>query len=104
MITIIEHGTIHELRLQRPPVNALNDDLLQALEDAVRAAPVNGARALILSGGEKVFSGGLDVPYLMTLDRSGLESRACECYGVVKTELGRLLSDVRYRQDSPAAA
>ncbi len=74
MITIIEHGTIHELRLQRPPVNALNDDLLQALEDAVRAAPVNGARALILSGGEKVFSGGLDVPYLMTLDRSGLEA------------------------------
>jgi hypothetical protein len=32
------------------------------------------------------------------LDRSGLELRACECYAVVKKELSRLLSDVRYRQ------
>jgi len=32
------------------------------------------------------------------LDRSGLEEGACECYAVVRTELLRLLSDVRYRQ------
>jgi len=32
-------------------------------------------------------------------DRSGLEAGACECYGVVKKELARLMSDVRYRQD-----
>jgi len=36
------------------------------------------------------------------LERSGLETRACECYAVVKKELARLLSDVLYRQ-SPAA-
>ena len=72
MIAIIEHGDIHEIRLERPPVNALNDELLTALEAAVQSAPGKGARALILSGGEKVFSGGLDVPYLMTLDRQGL--------------------------------
>jgi hypothetical protein len=36
------------------------------------------------------------------LERSGLEARACECYAVVKKELGRLLCDVRYRQDIPA--
>lgn len=30
------------------------------------------------------------------LERSGLESRACECYSVVKNELSRLLTDVRY--------
>jgi CRP-like cAMP-binding protein len=34
------------------------------------------------------------------LQRSGLETRACECYAVVKNELGRLLSDVRYRQST----
>jgi len=39
---------------------------------AIEAAPGNGARGLVLSGGEKVFSGGLDVPYLMGLDRNGL--------------------------------
>jgi CRP-like cAMP-binding protein len=36
--------------------------------------------------------------HIAVLDRSGLESRVCECYAVVKTELGRLLSDVRHRQ------
>lgn len=72
MIDIIEHGAIHELRMNRPPVNALNPDLLGALVAAVEAAPGNGARGLILSGGEKVFSAGLDVPYLMTQDRAGL--------------------------------
>ena len=72
MIEIIEHGAIHELRLNRPPVNALNPELLSALRRAVAAAPGKGARGLILSGGEKVFSGGLDVPYLMGLQRKAL--------------------------------
>jgi CRP-like cAMP-binding protein len=33
--------------------------------------------------------------HISVLDRSGLETRACECYTVVKKELSRLLSDVR---------
>jgi CRP-like cAMP-binding protein len=36
--------------------------------------------------------------HITVLERAGLETRACECYGVVKTEFGRLLSDVRHRQ------
>jgi CRP-like cAMP-binding protein len=32
--------------------------------------------------------------HIAVLDRSGLEARACECYGVVKKELHRLLDDV----------
>ena len=40
--------------------------------------------------------------HISVLKRSGLEAGACECYAVVKKELGRLLSDVQYRQ-SPAA-
>ena len=74
MLEIIEHGVIHEIRLNRPPVNALDHALLSALEAAVQSAPGKGARALILSGGEKVFSGGLDVPYLMGLDRVALKA------------------------------
>ena len=42
--------------------------------------------------------------HIAVLDRAGLESRACECYAVVRKELARLLSDVQYRQDSPASA
>ncbi len=36
--------------------------------------------------------------HITVLDRHGLETRACECYAVVRKELRRLLSDVRYRQ------
>jgi CRP-like cAMP-binding protein len=36
--------------------------------------------------------------HISVLERSGLETRACECYAVVKKELSRLLSDVRLRQ------
>jgi len=42
--------------------------------------------------------------HISVLERSGLESAACECYGVVKKELIRLLSDVRYRQSATAIA
>ncbi len=37
--------------------------------------------------------------HISVLDRPGLEARVCECYAVVKAELGRLMNDVRYRQD-----
>jgi CRP-like cAMP-binding protein len=40
--------------------------------------------------------------HISVLERSGLESSACECYAVVKKEFSRLLSDVRYRQDISA--
>ena len=36
--------------------------------------------------------------HITVLDRGGLERHVCECYGVVKKEFGRLLSDVRHRQ------
>ena len=35
--------------------------------------------------------------HLAVLKREGLETRACECYAVVKDEVARLLSDVRHR-------
>ena len=33
--------------------------------------------------------------HISVIDPAGLETRACECYAVVKNELHRLLSDVR---------
>jgi CRP-like cAMP-binding protein len=42
--------------------------------------------------------------HIAVLDRSGLEAGACECYAVVKKEMARLLSDMRYRQDASTAA
>jgi CRP-like cAMP-binding protein len=35
--------------------------------------------------------------HISVLDRKGLEAQTCECYGVVKKEMDRLLNDVRQR-------
>jgi len=37
--------------------------------------------------------------HIAVIDRPKLETHACECYAVVKKELGRLLSDAHYSQD-----
>jgi CRP-like cAMP-binding protein len=42
--------------------------------------------------------------HITVLDRKGLEQDVCECYGVVKKEFARLLSDVRHRQSAGNAA
>ncbi len=72
MITTIDHGPVRELRLSRPPANALSPELIAALGEAVAGAPGDGARALVLSGSTGWFSGGLDVPVLLPLDRAAM--------------------------------
>jgi CRP-like cAMP-binding protein len=43
--------------------------------------------------------------HITVLERPGLERGACECYAVVRKEMGRLLSDVRYNHGAaPIAA
>jgi len=74
MIERHKHGSIHEIRLARPPVNALNPELLTAVREAIEAAPGDGARGIVLSGGPNVFSGGLDVPHLRGLDAVELKA------------------------------
>jgi enoyl-CoA hydratase/carnithine racemase len=70
------HGDVHELKLARAPVNALDPVLCDDLHTAIEAAIADGARGLVLSGGPKVFSAGLDVPYLVSLgaDRVALSA------------------------------
>jgi Delta3-Delta2-enoyl-CoA isomerase len=60
-------GRIREIRLARPPVNALNLDMLQALVAALEQA--RDADALVISGQPGLFSAGLDVPGILALDR-----------------------------------
>jgi enoyl-CoA hydratase/carnithine racemase len=76
LVERIEHGPVHELKLARPPVNALNPALCGALKNAVLGAVADGAQGLVLSGGPKVFSAGLDVPFLLGLgdDRAALHA------------------------------
>ena len=73
MIEVIVHGPVHEIRMARPPANALDTELLTRLHEAVVAAPGNGAQALVLSSAvPNFFSGGMDVPFLMGLDFAGM--------------------------------
>jgi len=53
---------IGTIRLNRPPVNALNDQVTAELAAAARAAAESDeVRAVIVYGGEKVFAGGADI-------------------------------------------
>ena len=75
MLERINHTEdIVELRLDRPPVNALNPELVTRLDQAIAAIEEEGARALILSGSPGLFSAGLDVPELLTLDEDGMRT------------------------------
>ena len=72
MIEIEDHGAIRTIRLARPPVNALNRELMLTLDAAVTAAPGEGARGLIITGAGGRFCAGLDVQELLSLDEAGL--------------------------------
>jgi Delta3-Delta2-enoyl-CoA isomerase len=72
MLNVITHDAITEINLARPPVNALNVELLGAIRDAVDGALAAGARGLVLSGAPGLFSAGVDVPSLLGRDRDGV--------------------------------
>ena len=74
MIEIRKHdgGAILELAFARPPVNALNRDMLAALRQAVAQAAEGGAGALVLSGSRGVFSAGIDLAALLVVDSDGI--------------------------------
>jgi Delta3-Delta2-enoyl-CoA isomerase len=85
MLETIRHEAIVELRLDRPPVNALDPELVRRLRAAVESAPAHGARGLILSGRPGMFSAGLDVPALLQLDRTGLVAFWQDFFGLCAT-------------------
>jgi enoyl-CoA hydratase/carnithine racemase len=74
LVERFSHGSIVELRLARPPVNALDPVLCNDLRGALAETIAGGAQGIVLSGGPKVFSAGLDVPHLLSLgeDRAAL--------------------------------
>lgn len=66
LIETAEHGDIREIRLARPPVNALDTELCRTLIAAIDQAQGDGVRGIVLSGNERIFSAGLDVPCLLS--------------------------------------
>lgn len=76
LLETCDHGAVRELRLARPPVNALDAALVRELRAALAAAQEAGssARALVLSGQPGMFSAGLDVRALAALDPSAMRA------------------------------
>ncbi len=72
MLNTIEHGEVLEIRMDRPPANALNVEMVDSIASAHASACAQGAQAIILSGLPGMFSAGLDVPELLQLDRTAI--------------------------------
>jgi enoyl-CoA hydratase/carnithine racemase len=85
-------GAIRCIRMARPPVNALNPELCRALIAALETAYSDGVLGVVLAGNPKIFSAGLDVPYLVSLgdDRRALLEAWQAFFGVA-----RLLAESR---------
>jgi enoyl-CoA hydratase/carnithine racemase len=84
MLNITDHGRVRELQLDRPPANALNGDLLQALQSSLETA-AGEADAVVVSGRPGMFSAGLDVPELLDLDRVAFTGLWHEFIGLQRT-------------------
>jgi enoyl-CoA hydratase/carnithine racemase len=85
MIEIHSHADdILELRLARPPVNALNPSLVGALGTALDDARAASARGVVISGREGLFSAGLDVPELLSLDEDGMRAFWADFFGLLE--------------------
>ena len=66
-------GTI---RLDRPPMNAINDDLTRDLVDAATEATMReDVRAVVIWGGEKVFAAGADIKQMAEATSTQMKAR-----------------------------
>lgn len=84
MILKLDHGSIREIRFNRPPVNALSAEFMSGVRQAIEEAARNNARAVVLSGAPGIFCAGLDLPLLVGLDRHGIEKLWRELYAFMK--------------------
>jgi enoyl-CoA hydratase/carnithine racemase len=73
---------IGTIRLERPPMNALNTQVQEELRAAARAAAADpGIRAVVVYGGEKVFAAGADITEFTTTGYQEMTVRATALSG-----------------------
>jgi enoyl-CoA hydratase len=81
---------IGTIRLDRPPMNALNVQVQEELREAAHAA-ANSAevKAVIVYGGEKVFAAGADIKEMAAMGYAAMAARATDLTGAIDS-LARL--------------
>ncbi|MEK8072073.1 enoyl-CoA hydratase/isomerase family protein [Rhodococcoides navarretei] len=78
---------IGTIRLDRPPMNALNRQVQEEIRAAARQATVNAeVKAVIVYGGEKVFAAGADIKEMVAMSASEM----AEIAGDLQSALGSL--------------
>lgn len=70
LITIEKHTNVALVRLTGSVTNPVNPELVRELDLALDEVVISGFSGLVLAGGEKFFSIGLDLPQLLTFNRS----------------------------------
>lgn len=73
MLKTVDHGNVREIRLNRPPANALSPELVEMIIEALETAGEE-AGAVVISGLPGMFSAGLDVPQLIQRDRDDMST------------------------------
>jgi enoyl-CoA hydratase/carnithine racemase len=77
LVRLEVEGAVGTIRLDRPPMNAvsqqLQDELLAVVQEAAARADV---RAVVVYGGEKVFAAGADIKEMVRADYQSMISRA----------------------------
>lgn len=74
---IVDEATgVGTIRLDRPPMNAINDEVVEELEIAAREVSMNDKiRAVVISGGEKIFAAGADIKQMAQRSPSEMMNR-----------------------------
>jgi len=76
-VTFEVDGGIGTIRLDRPPMNALNAQVQGELHEAANEASGRAdVRAVVIYGGEKVFAAGADIKEMVTADYAAMVQRA----------------------------
>jgi enoyl-CoA hydratase/carnithine racemase len=70
-VRVEEHGDVALVRVDRPPANALDPDLLHEARAVADDLTSSGPGAVVLTGREGFFSAGLDLKLVPTLDAEG---------------------------------
>ncbi len=78
MLDVIEHGSgtetghgqVVEIHMDKAPANAMDTAFVNALRAVHSEVCEQGAAAIVISGRPGMFSGGVDVPALMQLERA----------------------------------
>jgi len=79
VVTVSVDGGIATIRLDRPPMNALNAQIQEDLRAAARDVSAdNEVRAVVVYGGEKVFAAGADIKEMARMSYVDMAARAPE--------------------------